>query len=231
MQDETTVNELAEELSQLSTAAAPLVPEFIELSEVEIDVLAAAADTAATTAAAFPLGDPALKRKWVAQTAKHLDARKRANIPANTVRGETTWAKKWADYKASVARQPEEGWTVSTLAQHLESFIDQVKMDNGSDFKDSSLKAGIDALFRVRTILDRRIKDLQDAGRGGTVHSGALTKSELAALLDLASCSTDTARGLCNRVYLHVNYFLCNHCGDAYEMEKKDLVKKFNAAS
>ncbi|KAJ3178987.1 hypothetical protein HDU87_003257 [Geranomyces variabilis] len=53
MQDETTVNELAEELSQLSTAAAPLVPEFIELSEVpvEIDVFAAAADTAATTAA------------------------------------------------------------------------------------------------------------------------------------------------------------------------------------
>ncbi|KAI8589196.1 hypothetical protein BDZ88DRAFT_158574 [Geranomyces variabilis] len=168
-------------------------------------------------AAAFPPGDPVLKRKWVAHSNEHLDARKRANDPTNTVRNETTWAKKWADYKASVATQPEEEWTVPMLARHLESFIDQVKMDNGGNFKVNSLKAGIDALFGhlkktwkqrrpldlhnavefegARTILDCRIKDLQDAGRGGTIYSGALTKSERAALLDLASCNTDTACG------------------------------------
>ncbi|KAJ3165533.1 hypothetical protein HDU88_004020 [Geranomyces variabilis] len=56
MQEDNTVNELAEELSQLSTVDvdAPHIPEFTELSQGEMDVLAAAADTGAIAAAAFP---------------------------------------------------------------------------------------------------------------------------------------------------------------------------------
>ncbi|KAI8585854.1 hypothetical protein BDZ88DRAFT_455550 [Geranomyces variabilis] len=174
-----------------------------------------------------------------------LDAYKATNVPANTIRSTEQWAAKWESYViAKEGKGADDMCEEAILADHLEAFIHGLRKDNGCNYKDSTLKVGFAALARhikkrrkldlhndnifagVSTVLDRRCKDLQDAGCGGTNHSGSISIDELYKILSSDLCNRNTPRGLINRVYLQVAYFLANRGGDTYRAELQHLQKK-----
>ncbi|KAI8818689.1 uncharacterized protein EV422DRAFT_507873 [Fimicolochytrium jonesii] len=179
---------------------------------------------------------------------------KEADNNPNTVRSTKTWVKKWNQYKEECHLTYEDGTVnVAQLNKDLEAFIIQVKMDNGEEFRDSSLDTGFGSLGRylklkgeennrvvniqsdtefrgARTILNVRMANLQKMGNGGTNAASDLSLEEFRTMLGSAFCSVDTPEGLLHRVYLYLSVFLVERRGEASHMEVPDLKLKMMAA-
>lgn len=132
-----------------------------------------------------------------------------------------------------------EQCTKENLNHHLESFFYQLKTATGDDYKATTLRTAFSALHRyflacerpggdridvwnseefqgARTILDRRMKDLQDMGKGGNTPATSILPEEMNAMLAL--CHPSTPEGLLRRVYLHVATYFVERGGSPYEL-------------
>jgi hypothetical protein len=144
-----------------------------------------------------------------------LDAFKACNENAQTRKSTATWVTKWQKYKVDAGIEAADIELSDTgVCWHLQSLFIQLKKTDGSDYLATSVKIGLGGLARhfakpengrrdiwnskpfidnLISTFDRKMKDLQQAGKIGNNSAPMIEPAQLQAMLDSPACEWSSA--------------------------------------
>ncbi|GBB86589.1 hypothetical protein RclHR1_00130030 [Rhizophagus clarus] len=176
---------------------------------------------------------------------------KQKSVVENTHLSTNNWLKKFEKYRKTIglAGNCENITNLKDLEEQISDYVTVMKQQNGEEYSTSSIINAMHALNRhlnmysplrpvdlldqkqfpdLHLILDGKLKELAELGKGVKNGSSPLTIEECQQILQSPILTQETPSGLLKRIFFYNALFLGLHGGEHYKLKFNHFQKRYD---